>query len=71
MKRLLRQRLRRRVIVTLKSGEAFSGVLFEVDSESIVLRDVQAPGAGERGATVPVDGELLILRSDVAFMQLP
>lgn len=71
MRRLLRQRLRRKVIVTLKSGDAFSGVLFEVDPESIVLRDVEAPGAGTRGATVPVDGELLILRCDVAYMQLP
>lgn len=71
MRRLLRQRLRRQVIVTLKSGEAFSGVLFEVDAETIVLRNAQAPEAGPRGTTIGVDGELLILRPDVAFMQLP
>lgn len=71
MKRLLRDRLRRKVLVTLKTGETFSGVLYEVDSESIVLRNAEAPDAGPRGATVGVDGELLILRPDVAFVQLP
>lgn len=71
MKKLLRLRLRHRVIITLKSGEAFSGVLYEADSEAVVLRDAEALGAGERGKNLVVDGEVLILRGDVAYMQLP
>ncbi len=71
MKRLLRQRLRRRVVLTLKSGEAFSGVLFDADRESVILREAEALGAGARGANVGVDGEVLVLRADVSYMQLP
>lgn len=69
MRRLLRQRLRRNVIVTLKDGQSFGGVLYEVDSESFVLRNAEA--FGDRGAKVGVDGEVLILRADVAYVQIP
>jgi small nuclear ribonucleoprotein (snRNP)-like protein len=68
---LLVERTRRRVLVTLKSGEAFSGVLFAVDREAIVLREAVAVGYGQRSENVPVEGEALILRSDIAYMQLP
>lgn len=71
MKRLLRQRRRRRCLVTLKDGSAFSGVLFEVDSEAVVLRDAAQLDAGPKREPVGVDGELLILRPDVAFLQIP
>ena len=71
MKRLLRQRLRRRVIVTLKSGESFGGVLYEADTEAIVLRNAQAIGMGEKQSNLAVDGEVLLLRADVSFLQLP
>lgn len=68
MKRLLRQRLRRNTIVTLKDGQAFSGVLFDVDAESIILRN--STSVGDQGERVVVDGELLLLRPDVSFIQL-
>lgn len=71
MKRLLRQRLRHKVILCLKSGESFSGVLFDADRESVILREASLLGAGERGSNVVVDGELLVLRSDVSYLQLP
>lgn len=71
MKRLLRQRLRQRCIVTLKEGSAFSGVLYLVDSEALVLRDAAQLDAGPKREPVGVDGELLILRPDVAYLQLP
>lgn len=59
---------RRRTIVTLKSGEAFAGVLYAVDRESLTLRNAELLTAGERA--VPVDGEVLVLRADVAYLQM-
>lgn len=68
---LLIERRRRRVLVTLKTGEAFSGVLFAVDREAIVLREAVAVAYGARSENIAVDGEALILRSDIAYLQLP
>ena len=72
MKRLIREHLRKRVIVTLKSGEAFGGVLFSADSEALVLRNAEVLDASSTDRQAqPVDGELLILRPDVAYFQFP
>lgn len=71
MKRLIRQRLRHRCIVTLKDGAAFSGVLYASDSEAVVLRDSAQLDAGPKREPVGVDGELLILRPDIAYLQIP
>lgn len=71
MKKLIRSRLRHRVIVTLKTGDSFSGVLFDADSEALILREAEALGAGERRTNLVVDGEVLILRGDVSYVQLP
>lgn len=71
MRKLLRLRVRRRAIVTLKTGDAFSGVIYDVDAEAIVLREAEALGAGEKRTNLVVDGEVLILRPDVAYVQLP
>ena len=60
---------KRRAIVTLKSGESFAGVVFDVDREMVLLRNAELLTAGERA--VPVDGEVLILRADVAYLQFP
>ena len=63
--------MRRQVIVTLKTGEAFAGILYDVDKELLVLRKasmLDAPNAGDRA---PVDGEVLVLREEVAYLQLP
>jgi small nuclear ribonucleoprotein (snRNP)-like protein len=70
VRHLFRQRLRKQVIVTLKDGQAFAGILYAVDKELLVLRRPEAlgPGAGER---TPVDGEVLILREELAFLQVP
>jgi small nuclear ribonucleoprotein (snRNP)-like protein len=68
---LLVDRRRRQVLVTLKTGEAFSGVLFAVDREAIVLREAVAVAYGARSENIAVDGEALILRSDIAYLQLP
>lgn len=69
--RLLRRRARQTVVVTLKSGLAFRGVLFDVDGRSLVLRNAEALEQGLNGSHVPVDGEVVMARSDVEFWQRP
>lgn len=68
---VLGSRLRMKVIVTLHSGEAFSGVLWEADERVWVLRNAEAVGIGERGSNVAVDGELVVLAENVAYAQRP
>ena len=68
---LVRARTRSRVVVTLKSGASFEGVLFAADRGAWVLRDAHALGAGDHGANVPVDGELLVLVADIEYAQKP
>lgn len=69
--RLLRARLRHRVILTLNTGETWDGVLFDFDARAWVLREVTALGVGSNRTNVPVDGELLVLVEDIAYVQLP
>ncbi len=69
--RLLRERLCDKVVVTLKTGTSFAGVLFKVDDRVVVLRDTQALGAAPTGAPVAVDGELFLSRSDIDYLQRP
>lgn len=71
MKRIIKQHLRHKAIVTLKSGAAFAGVLFSADSEALLLRNAESLDVGTTGERIGIDGELLILRADVAFIQLP
>jgi hypothetical protein len=59
------------VVVTLKTGQSFSGVLYSSDNKALVLRDTAAIGAGERATDLPVDGELIVLLPDVAYIQRP
>lgn len=69
--RLLRERMCDKVVVTLKSGSAFSGILFKVDDRTLVLRDSHALQANPGGGNVVVDGEVLLFRTDIEFMQRP
>lgn len=68
---VLADRLRHRVIVTLRTGEAFGGVLVDADDRAWVLRDAAAIGAGEHRSNLVVDGELLVLVEAIAYVQLP
>ncbi len=70
-KALLDGLTRDKVVVTLKSGATFSGALYAVDATVLVLRNTQALGAGPRGETSPVDGELLVFLRDVDYLQRP
>ena len=66
---ILSAAVRERVLVTLKSGEGFDGVLFRADRGSWELVQAKAFGVGDRGADVPVNGALLIPAENVAYAQ--
>lgn len=66
---VLATRCRREVLVTLTSGETFRGVLFDADGDALVLRSAVAVGFGGEGNLAPVQGEVVLLRSTVAYMQ--
>lgn len=68
--KVITSRLRERVIVTLKTGETFSGVLYSHDDKALVLREAQALGAGEHSTDLPLDGELMALLPNVAYIQV-
>jgi hypothetical protein len=67
--RLLKLRVHERLLVTLVSGEAFDGLLWEHDGELLVFRDAAAVSA--TGGRLPVDGELILERSRVSYLQRP
>lgn len=69
--KVITSRLRERFIITLKTGDSFAGVLFSHDAQALVLRDVDALGAGENRADLRLDGELILLLADVAYLQRP
>jgi hypothetical protein len=69
--RLLRERLCDKVVITLKTGPSFSGVLFKVDDRAVILRDTQALGAAHNGDHLVVDGELVLFRTDIEYLQRP
>lgn len=69
--RILSSRFRERVVVTTKAGESFDGILYSADRTALVLRQAAAVGAGENKTNLPLDGELIVLLADVAFLQRP
>ncbi len=69
--RVLRSRFRERVVVTLHDGRAFGGILYSCDDKALVLRGAEALGAGENGAALPLDGEIICLLSTVSYIQRP
>jgi len=69
--RVLTSRFRERVLVTTKAGATFDGVLYSADKTAIVLRQASAVGEGEDKTNLPLDGELILLLADVAWLQRP
>ena len=69
--RILSSRFRERVVVTTKPGPAFDGILYSADRHALVLRQASAVGAGENQTDLPLDGELIVLLADVAYLQRP
>ena len=60
--------VRRRVIVNTKTERAFRGVLWRRRWGYLVLRNAELIKA--RGETVLVEGEVVILRENVDFIQV-
>lgn len=71
MDALLRERMRDAVIATLKTGEAFHGLLFDVDDRTLILREARVLEPNNTSSRIPVDGELVLARAEVAYMQRP
>lgn len=69
--RVLSSRLRERFVVTCKSGESFAGILYSIDKAALVLVQAAALGVNEDKSDLPLDGELIVLLADVAFLQRP
>ncbi len=66
--RLLRQMLRERFVVTMKSGETFEGLLDDHDESTLELLDPYAvTSAGRAG----IDGRLYLPRDQIAYLQRP
>lgn len=55
-----------RVIVTLRTGEAFGGLLTDLDDRMLNLREAFSLPSRDT-----VDGDLLIPRADVLYLQKP
>jgi len=66
--RLLKRHLRERFVVTLKTGEAFDGLLDEWDESTLELINVHAVSEKTR---VRVDGRVYLPRTQIAYMQRP
>lgn len=58
---------RRRVLVNLHSGRAFTGVLWARRGRLIVLRGAELLEPGNAG--VPMDGDVILDRGEVEFVQ--
>lgn len=67
--RLIANHIRERYVVTLKSGETFDGTVTEADGRSLVLLRATSVAAGRD--PIPVDGVLILARSDVLYLQRP
>lgn len=69
--RLFSSKVRELVIVTLKSQAAFRGVLYAYDERTLVLRDAEMMPGQLTAAPTLVDGEVLLARSEVDYIQRP
>lgn len=59
---------RRRVVVNMNGGRAFAGILWARRGPLLVLRNAVMHEPG--GATVPLDGEVVVERARVEFIQV-
>lgn len=65
--RVLRGRHRRKVIITCKDGGSWRGVLWQSDRRMVVLRNTDRLSSSD--GSVAVDGEVLLHRADIEFLQ--
>lgn len=66
---VLARRERKQWVITLKSGEAFRGVLTDHDKGCVVLAN--AEHYSDPLSPIPVDGEVVVLLSDIKYAQRP
>lgn len=64
--RIVRKLIRERFLVSLRSGEAFEGLLLDADPSTLHLADVTLVREQSRA---PVDGDLFVPRADVTYLQ--
>ena len=70
--RIMRALVRHRFVITMVDEQAWDGVVMEADDRSIVIRDVTAlVRDGDTVKRVPADGEVVLPRARVAYMQRP
>jgi hypothetical protein len=62
--------VREQIVVTMKTGETFSGVLWEETGRELILRGA-AGVSMDRGNDIGIDGELLVFVTDIAYVQKP
>lgn len=67
--RLLGRRLAQRVVVTQADGQSFAGLIAGHDVGWLLLREAEQ--LGPQGSRVAVDGELLLPRERLAYIQRP
>lgn len=67
MRRAYRHLVTQTVIVNLKTDKAFRGILWQERRDLLVLRDAEL---AEHGDTTSVDGEVLIDRDNIDFVQV-
>jgi hypothetical protein len=60
--------LARKVIVNCKDGTAMKGVLWQRRADYLVLRNAEL--LPQRAAPIAIDGEALIFRPDISFIQV-
>lgn len=59
--------VRQTIIVNCKTSETFRGVLWKKSGPLLVLRGVQRLSGTQ---SIPVDGEVVIERANVSFLQI-
>lgn len=65
--RIVRGFLRYRMVVTMHDGGTWEGVVTDIDDRTVVLRSAEAIQPDK--SRVPADGDVLLPREDVAYMQ--
>lgn len=66
---VLDERILDQVVVTLKSGSTFGGILYAEDQGAVVL--AKAENIAADGKKTPADGEIVLLRETIDFIQRP
>lgn len=67
MRRAYRDLLAATLIVNLKNGRAFRGILWSENGDLLVLRNAVLFAAGEE--PTDVDGDVIVERHDIDFIQ--